>query len=35
VYVPIVFLNATHVLDGDRNGVTKLLTWGGLRGLLK
>jgi CPA1 family monovalent cation:H+ antiporter len=32
VYVPIAILTATHTLDGDRNGVTKLLTWGGLRG---
>ena len=32
VYVPIFFLNVTHTLEGDRKGVTKLLTWGGLRG---
>ena len=32
VYVPMVGLTATGVLDGDRNGLTKLLTWGGLRG---
>ncbi|MBW1760854.1 MAG: cation:proton antiporter [Deltaproteobacteria bacterium] len=32
VYVPIATLTATHTLEGDRNGVTKLLTWGGLRG---
>jgi CPA1 family monovalent cation:H+ antiporter len=32
VYVPIAALTATHTLEGDRNGVTKLLTWGGLRG---
>ena len=32
VYVPITALMMTRTLDGDRNGVTKLLTWGGLRG---
>ncbi|MBW2212544.1 MAG: hypothetical protein JRG67_16180 [Deltaproteobacteria bacterium] len=32
VYVPIAALTMTRTLDGDRNGVTKLLTWGGLRG---
>jgi CPA1 family monovalent cation:H+ antiporter len=32
VYVPMVGLTATRTLDGDRNGLTKLLTWGGLRG---
>jgi CPA1 family monovalent cation:H+ antiporter len=32
VYVPIAGLMMTRTLDGDRNGVTKLLTWGGLRG---
>lgn len=32
VYVPVVCLTATRTLDGDRNGLTKLLTWGGLRG---
>jgi CPA1 family monovalent cation:H+ antiporter len=32
VYVPITALMATRTLEGDRNGVTKLLTWGGLRG---
>ena len=32
VYLPMVGLTATGVLDGDRNGLTKLLTWGGLRG---
>ncbi|MFZ1863206.1 MAG: sodium:proton antiporter [Polyangiales bacterium] len=32
VYVPMVGLTATGVLAGDRNGLTKLLTWGGLRG---
>jgi len=32
VYLPIVGLTATRTLDGDRNGLTKLLTWGGLRG---
>jgi CPA1 family monovalent cation:H+ antiporter len=31
VYVPITALMMTRTLDGDR-GVTKLLTWGGLRG---
>ena len=32
VYVPIAGLMMTRTLEGDRNGVTKLLTWGGLRG---
>jgi CPA1 family monovalent cation:H+ antiporter len=32
VYVPIVALNITRRLDADRFGMTKLLTWGGLRG---
>lgn len=32
VYVPILGLTATRTLEGDRNGLTKLLTWGGLRG---
>lgn len=32
VYVPISALMMTRTLNGDRNGVTKLLTWGGLRG---
>jgi CPA1 family monovalent cation:H+ antiporter len=32
VYVPIAALNATPLLDADRFGLTKLLTWGGLRG---
>ena len=32
VYVPITALMMTRTLDGDRRGVTKLLTWGGLRG---
>lgn len=32
VYLPILGLTATRTLDGDRNGLTKLLTWGGLRG---
>jgi CPA1 family monovalent cation:H+ antiporter len=32
VYVPITALMATRTLQGNRNGVTKLLTWGGLRG---
>jgi CPA1 family monovalent cation:H+ antiporter len=32
VYVPMVGLSATGVLAGDLNGLTKLLTWGGLRG---
>lgn len=32
VYVPITALMATRTLEGDRNGMTKLLTWGGLRG---
>jgi CPA1 family monovalent cation:H+ antiporter len=32
VYVPIVVLNATPVLDAKRFGLTMLLTWGGLRG---
>jgi CPA1 family monovalent cation:H+ antiporter len=29
VYVPISALMMTRTLDGDRNGVTKLLTWAG------
>jgi len=32
VYIPITALMATRTLEGDRNGLTKLLTWGGLRG---
>jgi CPA1 family monovalent cation:H+ antiporter len=32
VYVPIAALNATPLLDADRFGMSKLLTWGGLRG---
>lgn len=32
VYIPLFGLTATRTLDGDRNGLTKLLTWGGLRG---
>jgi CPA1 family monovalent cation:H+ antiporter len=32
VYVPIAALNTTRRLDADRFGMTKLLTWGGLRG---
>ncbi len=32
VFVPIVGLSAVGALDGDRWGLTKLLTWGGLRG---
>lgn len=32
VYVPIAALTATRTLDGDRNDLTKLLTWGSLRG---
>ena len=32
VYLPLVGLTTTRTLDGDRNGLTKLLTWGGLRG---
>jgi NhaP-type Na+/H+ or K+/H+ antiporter len=32
VYLPILGLTSTRTLDGDRNGLTKLLTWGGLRG---
>jgi CPA1 family monovalent cation:H+ antiporter len=32
VYVPITALMATHTLEGDRKGLTKLMTWGGLRG---
>ncbi|MCK5483327.1 MAG: sodium:proton antiporter [Gemmatimonadetes bacterium] len=32
VFVPIVGLSAAGALDGDRWGLTKLLTWGGLRG---
>jgi CPA1 family monovalent cation:H+ antiporter len=32
VYVPLLGLTAAGALDGDRGGLTKLLTWGGLRG---
>jgi CPA1 family monovalent cation:H+ antiporter len=32
VYVPILGLTAAGALDADRWGLTKLLTWGGLRG---
>ena len=32
VYIPLLGLTATRTLDGDRNGLTKLLTWSGLRG---
>jgi len=32
VFVPIVGLSAVGALNGDRWGLTKLLTWGGLRG---
>lgn len=32
VYVPIAVLNRTPELDADAVGLTKLLTWGGLRG---
>lgn len=32
IYIPITALMATDTLQGDRNGLTKLLTWGGLRG---
>ena len=32
VYVPIAILNRTPKLDADTIGLTKLLTWGGLRG---
>ena len=32
VYVPIAALNTTRRLDADSFGMTKLLTWGGLRG---
>jgi CPA1 family monovalent cation:H+ antiporter len=32
VYVPIFVMNATPRLDADVVGMTKLLTWGGLRG---
>ena len=32
VYLPIVALNATHVFQADTFGLTKLLTWAGLRG---
>jgi CPA1 family monovalent cation:H+ antiporter len=32
VFVPIAALNATPLLDADTSGMTKLLTWGGLRG---
>ena len=32
VYIPIAALNATPIVDADTFGMTKLLTWGGLRG---
>jgi CPA1 family monovalent cation:H+ antiporter len=32
VYVPIAILNMTPKLDAHAVGLTKLLTWGGLRG---
>lgn len=32
VYLPLVGLTAAGALHGDRRGLTKLLTWGGLRG---
>jgi len=32
VYLPLSVLNATPVLNADRNRMTGLLTWGGLRG---
>ncbi len=32
VYVPLVGLTATGILDGDRRGLTRFLSWGGLRG---
>jgi CPA1 family monovalent cation:H+ antiporter len=32
VYVPIAILTRTRKLDADALGLTKLLTWGGLRG---
>jgi CPA1 family monovalent cation:H+ antiporter len=32
VYVPIVVMNATPRLDADVLGLTRFLTWGGLRG---
>jgi CPA1 family monovalent cation:H+ antiporter len=32
VFVPIAVMNATPRLDADVVGVTKVLTWGGLRG---
>jgi len=32
VYVPIAILSASPLLQADRRGLTRLLTWGGLRG---
>lgn len=32
VYLPVALLGATPVLDANRNRLTALLTWGGLRG---
>ena len=32
VYLPVALLGATPVLDANRNRLTSLLTWGGLRG---
>ncbi|MBT8450331.1 MAG: cation:proton antiporter [Deltaproteobacteria bacterium] len=32
VYIPIAVLDRTPALNADRFGLTKLLTWGGLRG---
>ncbi len=32
VYLPVALLSATPVLDANRNHLTALLTWGGLRG---
>jgi len=32
VYVPIVVLGQAGILNADRWGLTRLLTWGGLRG---
>ena len=32
VYLPVALLSATPVLDANRNHLTSLLTWGGLRG---
>jgi CPA1 family monovalent cation:H+ antiporter len=32
VYLPIALLCSTPALDADRNRMTALLTWGGLRG---